>query len=29
MLDEKCGSDILEDLLMDGTIIPVIYLKDV
>ena len=29
MLDEKRGRDILEDLRVDGMIIPEIYLKDV
>jgi hypothetical protein len=29
MLDEKHGRDILEDLCVDGKIIPEIYLKDV
>jgi len=29
MLDEKGGRDILEDLHVDGRIIPEIYLKDV
>jgi hypothetical protein len=29
MLDEKRGRDILEDLCVNGRIIPEIYLKDV